>query len=84
MDMIGPWTINAMNGKFILNALTMIDSIMGWFRIKDVNDFSASIISGSFMMFGSHDIPISRFLVLMKRMSIGVTAADACHLYVVK
>jgi hypothetical protein len=39
--MIGPNDVKATNSEFTLRALTMIDPSTGWFKVKDVPDYSA-------------------------------------------
>ena len=38
VDLIGPLPVHAKNGKFILNALTMIDPATGWFEVVPIKD----------------------------------------------
>jgi hypothetical protein len=40
--MIGPYEVKAANGNFTLRALTMIDPDTGWFKVKDVPDYTAN------------------------------------------
>jgi hypothetical protein len=34
LDMIGPYKVQATNGKFTLRVLTMIDPATGWFEVR--------------------------------------------------
>jgi transposase InsO family protein len=48
LDMIGPYDVQAVNGKFTLRALTMIDPATGWFEVKDVPDYTANSTQAAF------------------------------------
>jgi hypothetical protein len=48
LDMIGPYDVQATNGKFTLRALTMIDPATGWFEVKDVPDYTANSTQAAF------------------------------------
>ena len=48
IDLIGPLTIKATNGKFELNALTMIDPATGWFEIIEIPERTANMVAQKF------------------------------------
>ena len=48
VDLIGPLTVKTPNGKFVLNALTMIDPATGWFEVKEIAERSAECVAKSF------------------------------------
>jgi hypothetical protein len=48
VDLIGPLTVKAKNGKFVLNALTMIDPATGWFEVKEVRNRTAEAVAEAF------------------------------------
>ena len=48
VDLIGPLTVLAKNGKFELNALTMIDPATGWFEVVAIKDRTAATVAAAF------------------------------------
>jgi hypothetical protein len=48
LDMIGPYDVPAVNGKFTLRALTMIDPATRWFEVKDVPDYTTNSTQAAF------------------------------------
>jgi hypothetical protein len=48
LDMIGPYKVQAANGKFTLRALTMIDPTTGWFEVKGVPDYTTNSMQAAF------------------------------------
>ena len=56
VDLIGPLNVRAKNGRFKLNALTMIDPATGWFEIVQLKDTTAATVAAAF-----HDTWLSRY-----------------------
>ena len=48
VDLIGPLSAKAPNGKFELLALTMIDPATGWFEIAEVKNKTPEVVSEAF------------------------------------
>jgi len=48
VDLIGPLNVRAQNGRFKLNALTMIDPATGWFEIVQLKDTTAATVAAAF------------------------------------
>ena len=48
IDLIGPLSIEATNGKFESNALTVIDSATGWFETIEIPEQTANVVAQKF------------------------------------
>ena len=47
--MIGPLTVNTAMAKYELRALTMIDPVTGWFKMKDISRADAKTCMRAFV-----------------------------------
>ena len=48
MSIIGPLSVQAKNGKFSFDALTVIDPMTGWFEIKELPEHTANMVAKQF------------------------------------
>ena len=48
VDLIGPLNVRAKNGRFKLNALTMIDPATGWFKIVQLKNTTTATVAAAF------------------------------------